>query len=364
MTPVSRVLVVGSYCVPDSMESHVVDTLTCSGITVEFCSTVPPLAGGQNVLQRVASKVTQLALREPERLAENRLVRAVDRFAPEVILVIMGNQVSPKSIARLRTRTGAPIVCWCQDQMTTLGRQYLLGSEYDAVFVKDRYLQDLFSRMIRSTPFHYLPEACNPRVHRTVILSDAERQYYGCDVMIAGTLYYYRQELLRALDGIDLKVWGYAPDWLIHRLSHRRMGREVFCADKARAATAARIALNPMHFAEVDALNCRAFELAGCGAFQLCSFKPVLREHFEPGVEIETFASVQELVEKINHYLRHPDQAAAIARRGQERAHRDHTYEQRLDQLFRTIGMSLATASQVGHPGVSALPLRESTDAA
>lgn len=308
------------------------------GMSVEFFSTLPPFAGSRNVAQRFASKFMTVMVREPERLFERRLVNTVARFEPDLILVIMGNQVSPKTIQRLRSVTRSPIVCWCQDQMTTLGRQYLLGSEYDAVFVKDRYLQDLFSRMIRSTTFHYLPEACNPLIHRTVPLSAEERARYGCDVMIAGSLYYYRQEILRALADFDIKVWGYAPDWLVYRLKQPHMRREVLCEEKARAARAARIALNPMHFAEVDGLNCRAFELAGCGAFQVCTSKPVLAEHFQLGVEIESFATIEELLEKIRHYLRNPDEAAAIAQRGQTRAHRDHTYTRRLTEIFRIAG--------------------------
>ena len=334
----SRVLLVGSYCNPDSMESHVRAAILQMGMSVEFFSTLPPFAGSRNAVQRFASKFMTVMVREPERLFERRLVNTVARFEPDLILVIMGNQVSPKTIQRLRSVTRSPIVCWCQDQMTTLGRQYLLGSEYDAVFVKDRYLQDLFSRMIRSTTFHYLPEACNPLIHRTVPLSAEERTRYACDVMIAGSLYYYRQEILRALADFDLKVWGYAPDWLVYRLKQPHMLREVLCEEKARAALAARIALNPMHFAEVDGLNCRAFELAGCGAFQMCTWKPVLAEHFQPGVEIESFATIEELLEKIRHYLRNPDEAAAIAQRGQTRAHRDHTYTRRLTEIFRIAG--------------------------
>jgi spore maturation protein CgeB len=310
-------------------------------VDVQFFQAFPAFGGPQNPARKVMEKLTSVMLREPERVFERSLIRTVEQFSPSLILVIMGNQVSPKTIGRIRAHTHAAIVCWCQDQMTTLGRQYLLGAEYDAVFVKDRYLQDLFSRMIRSTSFHYLPEACNPQVHRSVTLSEEERAYFGCDVMIAGSLYYYRQEILRHLDEFELKVWGYSPEWLIYRLHRPRMRREVFCDDKARAARAARIALNPLHYAEVDALNCRAFELAGCGAFQICTSKPVVAEHFEPGVEIETFASTEELVEKIHHYLRNPAEAAAIALRSQERAHRDHTYVRRLEEMFRIVGKSV-----------------------
>lgn len=340
----SRVLLIGSYCAADSMEWHVRATLQQMGVAVQFFPAVPRFSGTHSIARKVAQKLTSVMVREPERAFEKSLVQVVQQFSPTLILVIMGNQVSPKTIARLRLHTRAPIVCWCQDQMTTLGRQYLLGAEYDAVFVKDRYMQDLFSRMISSSSFHYLPEACNPQVHRTVALSNEQREHYACDVMIAGSLYYYRQEILQLLGEFDLKIWGQTPDWLIYRLRHSHMGHEVVCDDKARAARAARVALNTLHYAEVDGLNCRAFELAGCGAFQMCTSKPVLAEHFEPGVEIETFASTKELIEKIRHYLRNPEQAAAIAQKGQERAHRDHTYAQRLQQLFKVVGESVCVA--------------------
>jgi spore maturation protein CgeB len=330
------VLVIGLLNGPDSMEWHVVDALRQLQIDVEYFSAKPGIAGMPLFAQKALTKIANTWLREPERLVESRLLATVDRFAPEMILVILGSQVSPKTIDRLRARTSAPIVCWCQDQMTTLGRQYLLGAEYNAVFVKDRYMQDLFSRMIRSTRFYYLAEACNPRVHRSLELTEQDRAQYGCDVMIAGSLYYYRQEILQALqDEFDLKVWGQKPDWLSYRLKTRHVHREVLGDEKVRAVTAARIALNSFHFAEVDGLNCRAFELAGCGAFQLCTAQPVLAEHFVPGVEIETFDSISDLIEKIRHFLKHADEAAAIARRSQLRAHKDHTYECRLDEIFR-----------------------------
>lgn len=330
-----RVLVIGSQAFADSMEWHVMDALPRIGAHAEFFSARTWLTGTRSIAQKVAGKIVNMTLREPERLIERRLMSVVERFEPQLILVILGNQLSPKTVQQLRSRTRAPLVCWCQDQMTTLGRQYLLGAEYDAVFLKDRYMHDLFSRMVRSTTFHYLPEACNPRVHRTLQLSEQDRARYGCEVMIAGSLYYYRQEILRELDEFDLRVWGYVPDWLLYRLRRPHMGGEILLDAKVRAARAARVALNSLHFAEVDALNCRAFELAGCGAFQICTARPVLSEHFEVGREIESFSSSAELVEKIRHYLREPDEAAAIAARGQARAHRDHTYEVRLRQLLQ-----------------------------
>jgi spore maturation protein CgeB len=330
-----RVLVIGSHIFPDAFEWHIVDALRHMGCPVEFFDTRIAFAHAPSLAQQVFQRLAGFMLREPERFCESRLLRVVHELEPALILVTLGNQLSPKTIRRLRSVTKASIVCWCQDQMTTIGRQFLLGSEYDAVFVKDRYMQGLFSRMIKSTPFFYLPEACNPRVHRSLEVTDEDREVYGCDVMIAGTLYYYRQEILRQLSEFNLKIWGLRPDWLLNRLASQYMGKPVFADDKARAVASARICLNTLHYGEVDGLNCRAFEIAGCGGFQIITAVPVLAEHFEIGTEIVGFTSAKELLELVRHYLDRPEDALKIARRAQSRAHRDHSYENRLAEILR-----------------------------
>ena len=330
----TRVLVLGSQAYRDSFEWHVTDSLKHLGCQVVFVhdrrTTATP-----NRIARALQKLSNTFLREPELLLEAGLLRVVREFSPTIVLVLLGSQVSPKTIIEVRKATNVPIVCWCQDQMTTLGRQYLLGSRYDAVFVKDRYMQDLFSRMIRSTQFYYLPECCNPRMHRPLPLMPADREVFGCDLMLAGSLYYYRQEIMEALSDFDMKIWGYRPDWLVDRLPGRFMGRDVHGDDKVRAALAAKICLNTLHYAEVNGLNCRAFEIAGCGGFQLITAAKSMDEHFSPDEEIVMFRSIDDLLEKVRHYLRNPESAAQIAQRGQARAHRDHTYEHRLREILR-----------------------------
>ena len=329
-----RVLVVGATPLPDSLEWHVMDTLRAMNIPAKI---LHPRHGIWKSLfiERVVNKLAGTLLREPELLIESRLLAAVREFEPGFIFVIHGGQLSPKSVEKLRAITRAPIACWFQDQLTGLGRQFLLGSRYDAVFLKDRYMESLFSRMIKSTTFHYLPECCNPRVHFPVDLSAEDRARYACDVMIAGTLYYYRQEILEQLSGADIRVWGTLPDWLLYRLPRAHERRAIVTQEKAKAIAAARICLNTLHYAEVNSLNCRAFETAGCGGFQLVTSVPVLSEHFKPGEELVAFDSGPDLVEKVRHYLKHPQEAAQIARRGQLRAHRDHTYEIRLAQILK-----------------------------
>ena len=342
----SRVFIIGSNSSSDSMEWHVLDALTHLGYPVKlFDCRQQRSVGWPSPMASAIAKASSLLLREPERRIERRLLREVREFGPTVILVILGSQLSPKTVHLLRAASKVPIVCWCQDHMATLGRQYLLGAGYDIVFVKDRYMQDLFTRMVRSTTFRYLPEACNPRVHKPVVLDSAEQATYGCDVMLAGSLYYYRQEILLQLRRFNLKIWGEAPDWIIHKLQPSHMGRGVYGDAKARAAAGARIAINTLHYSEVNSLNCRAFEMAGCGAFQLISAVPVLQEHFQLDAEICAFHTAEELVEKVEHYLKHPEITRQIGARSRLRAHRDHTYEARLLHILAvTLGNDVTEA--------------------
>jgi spore maturation protein CgeB len=346
-----KVLLIGSSRAADSMEAHVLDALTVLGVEARYGSTALRIEALGFIGNSILHKAAQTLLREPELLTEARLLRQAEEFAPDLVLVLQGFHLSPKTVAKLRARLGVPIVCWCQDHVGMLGRQYLLGADYDIVFLKDRYMLELFSAMVKGTRFGYLAEACNPRVHRPLELSPEDRRRYGCDVMIFGNLYYYRQAILQQLTQFDLQIRGRTAAYVVNRLERFCVGGEVFLDDKVRAVRAARIALNPLHYGEIDALNCRTFELAGCGAFQLVTDKPVLRRHFEPGVELDVFTSVDDLVDKVRYYLAHPELALEIAQRGQRRAHREHSYEARLGEL-----LSVALASGATRPAAAPAP--------
>ena len=331
-----RVFLVGASNRPDSMEAHVIETLQFMGCELSVID-IRTLLPGLSYADRVLRKVAEVSLRQPERLFEARLLRQAAGFNPDLVLVLASKMLSPWTVDKLKQRLGVPVVCWFQDSIAMLARQYMIGAAYDAVFVKDRYLVELLTRMLNSTKVHYLPEACNPRVHRPLAPTPAERERYACDIMLAGTLYYYRQEILRHLDTFDLKLWGNwtGMEWFKLKLNHRPMGREVLGDEKAKAVAASRLVLNPLHYAEINSLNCRAFEMAACGACQLISDKPVLAEHFEPGIELVKFDSATDLVDKVRYYLDRPEEADRIRTAASARAHSDHTYEKRLSEIFR-----------------------------
>jgi len=54
---------------------------------------------------------------------------------------------------------------------------------------------------------------------------------------------------------------------------------------------------------------------------------------FEPGKEVVTYHNAEECAELIQYYLEHHEEREAIARAGQERTLREHTYYQRMQEL-------------------------------
>ena len=119
---------------PDSMEKHVFETL-CEMEHVVECFNVRDFSTRYPTYDRLMKYAFRNLTTEPERLKEKTLVKQINRFQPDFILVLLGNMVSPKTIAAIRKTFGGKIVCWCQDQLTTMGRQYLIGCEYDIVYV-------------------------------------------------------------------------------------------------------------------------------------------------------------------------------------------------------------------------------------
>jgi spore maturation protein CgeB len=274
------------------------------------------------------------------------LVETIERFEPDLVL-LNHNSMLPEVVARIRKRSKAKLAVWYPDHMCNFGRQYLLASDLDAWFFKDPYMVDTFRAKLGINA-HYLPQACNPRWHRRVELTESDRRKYGCDLTVASNMYYYRARMLEHFKDYDLKIWGKSyPRWLHSPLRAHYPDIYVAGEEKAKAFNAAKIILNTMHYGEIDGVNLRVFEAAGCGGFQIADWKPTIATLFEPDREIVTFHTLAELKEKVHYYLARPEERRRIADRAYARAHRDHTYEIRLARMMDILGLSSQSPSPV-----------------
>ena len=75
----------------------------------------------------------------------------------------------------------------------------------------------------------------------------------------------------------------------------------------------------------------------GCGGFLLCNYQEDFYRHFEPDVHMVLYGSVEEVVDKCKYYLRHENERIKIGSNAYEIMAREHTYEIRLNQVFKVL---------------------------
>lgn len=111
-------------------------------------------------------------------------------------------------------------------------------------------------------------------------------------------------------------AWGYQMYHIIHR---------------------SKITLN--HHGDIlpFANNMRLFEATGMGALLVTDWKKNISDIFEPDKEIITYKTPEECAEKIQYYLEHDEERVAIARAGQERTLKEHSYFHRMQELLEII---------------------------
>lgn len=82
------------------------------------------------------------------------------------------------------------------------------------------------------------------------------------------------------------------------------------------------------------AANVRMFEVTAAGALLVTDHKKNIRDLFEPDLEILTYSSTGECIEKLKWAIDHPVDAGKIAAAGQKRTLNDHSVEKRVALLF------------------------------
>lgn len=327
-----RVGVIGSLD-PDSFADNIISALASIGHhPVGLGPALPP---GRTIPVAIAFGLLARLVTAAETY-QRRLIGTARREHPEVIINVDAT-LMPSSVAALR-RLGSRVAFWFPDHVANLDRQLMLVSGYDAVFFKDRLLVERL-RETTAAPVHYLPEACNPAWHRPTPRGEVRPV-----VLLAGNLYSSRVLLLERLHraGIPLELHSSGfPRWMKgFSLQKLDVQPDIRRHDKALAFRRAAAVLNNLHPAEMDSVNCRLFEAAGCGAVVLCEDRPVLGELFERGSEVLAYANFDELMDHIRQVLASPEWSTQIGDAAARRAHSEHTYQHRLMELFSVLGMS------------------------
>ncbi|KAF0219357.1 MAG: methyltransferase FkbM [Geobacteraceae bacterium] len=174
---------------------------------------------------------------------------------------------------------------------------------------------------------YYQPLAFEPRVLERI--GEKERIYPVTFVGGISAMHGKGKELLeRVAELAPVEFWGYGAGTLPEGspLRSRHHG-EAWGLEMFSLLRQSRITINRhIDVAENYANNMRLFEATGCGALLITDYKDNLNELFEIGKEVVVYRSAEECAALVAYYLAHPEEAEEIARAGQARTLRDHSY--------------------------------------
>jgi len=326
-----RVGVIGPVF-PDSMADNILHALPALGVEGVSLGPSGPQLGGR-IGHHTVHALRRLSA-DGERMAQRALTRRARNARCDLVLSV-DQSLLPETVQALRGRSTRTAL-WFPDAISNIGRQAMIASEYDGLFLKD----PLFVVRLNSVyglPAHYLPEACTPAWHRPTGTSAADPH-----IAVVGNLYPTRTVLLRRLldAGVPLRLYGGGFPRLSEPgpLVALHTGTAVFREDKARVFREARGVLNNLHPAEMSSVNCRLFEAAGSGGAVLCERRPTLADLFVEGEEVLAFDTFQELLGHCQALMADPSLTTQIGNAASVRAHRDHTYQIRLAEILERLG--------------------------
>lgn len=229
---------------------------------------------------------------------------------------------------------------------------------FDVVFTAVPYLVEQFRDA--GTACYYVPLAFDPRVNSAFIPFDRRI----IDVSFVGGFSGQHAKGYPLLEHLaqttPILCWGYGTETLLQdSLIHSRYQGEAWGQEMIKIFCNSKITINRhIDMAKNYACNMRLFEATGCGTLLITDYKDNLNELFEIGKEVVAYRSPEECAALVNYYLNHPEEAEAIARAGQARTLRDHTYERRMERTAEILERHLRYRREQDHyaaPDMSAI---------
>jgi spore maturation protein CgeB len=146
-----------------------------------------------------------------------------------------------------------------------------------------------------------------------------------------------RLHYVNALGRFGIRVWGDREWERVESMGGgaRYLGIAGHGHELTLVYNGARIHVDINRSYQTDVIPIRVFDVLACGGFLIAEHSAELGELFEIGKEIEAYHTLDELEQKVEHYLAHPDEARAIAERGLAAVRARHTVRHRVRELVR-----------------------------
>lgn len=275
------------------------------------------------------------------------VLKTAAHYPHDIFLAFKGTYLLPETLRTIR-QSGASLYNYFPDTSAFESGKWLPLSlpEYDCIFYTKPFWYGDVTKHLQLRNGFFLPHGYDPLLHRPFSLDSRDLAEYSCDVSLIATYSPHKEEvlarLIRLRPQLDLRIWG--NRWVEHckepalqqyiqgfALHGDRFARGI-CATKINLA----IMRGPVEGASSgDLTTSRTYAIPSSGGFMLHERNDEVLSLYKEGVEIECFDSSQELAEKIDYYLAHPEERMRIAHAGHLRCVPAYSYDNRMADLLR-----------------------------
>ena len=291
------------------------------GIGTEFASFVP-------ALKKLGHEAIHFESWDRRRYSNYKdlnqaLLETVTHEHPEVLLAVQMNyEIFLETLEIIRGNTNTATVCWTTDDSWKYREvSRFIGSAYHAMtttyaevipnYYRDGIRNVLLSQWAANSQFLLEPLHASKCIY---------------PVSFVGTVNSNRKRRIEQLhkNGINVSCFGHG--WPSGAIAAEKI---------PQIMNKSIISLNFSKSRGRNQIKARTFEVPGSGGFLLTEDAPDLEKFYTEGGEIEVFHGTQMLIKKIKYYLEHLEKRDQIAWAGFKRTCRDHTYENRMEQVLQ-----------------------------
>ncbi|MCK4734136.1 MAG: glycosyltransferase [Methanophagales archaeon] len=278
----------------------------------------------------------------------NKILDIVREERPEYVLWPTYMYEIQEATFRAIRDGGAIVVGWFFDDEVRFDDYSKWWIPYlDYILTTDKWSVDKYRKLGGNAI--YSLNFSNPDYFRRL---DSPKIY---DVSFVGTNIANRQELVDTLKKKGVLVRAFGSGWSSGYVSFD---------DMVKIYNQSKINLSFMQSygnGSRPQMKCKIFDICMCGGFLLCEYIPGIEEFYEINKEIVCFRDIEEAADKIDYYLKHEEERAAIAEAGWKRATSEHTNLIRLSNIFQKIENDIKKTKDdknIINPKLSKMPRR------
>ena len=281
---------------------------------------------------------------------DRNLVKLAVTFQPDLVVVLKGEVILPKTLVKLKKISSKPVlVNWWVDNPIFQDEKHrwlifpYCVPQYDQLFVFDyAYFEPL--RKLGAKKISFLPCAADPAQYHPEDLTIEQRLRLQCNICFIATFYRARGDLIAPFLNIpNVAIWGGGWSEFLEKAGIRDIkkivrGEHLPTEDVNRAYQTANVVINSHHPQTKQAgLNSRAFEIPASGGAQLTDHVSGMEDLLIPGEEVLVYNSPEEGAALAKELINDPGIRSKIARAGYERVISEHTYVHRMKTILDNI---------------------------